>query len=49
MDDMKSTSGYSFSMGSTTIAWSTNKQPTIFLSTTKAEYKAETTTTCEAI
>jgi hypothetical protein len=47
MDDRKSTSGYSFSMGSAAVAWSTKKQPTVSLSTTKAEYKA--TTTCEAV
>jgi len=49
MDDMKSTSGYSFSMGSTTVAWSTKRKPTISLSTTEEEYKAIATTTCEAI
>jgi hypothetical protein len=49
MDDRKSTSGYSFSMGSTTVAWSTKKQPTVSLSTTEAEYKAVATTTCEAV
>eukprot|EP00253_Pinus_taeda_P002408 PITA_02408 len=51
MDDRKSTLGYSFSMGSATVAWSTNKQSTISLLTTEAEYKAvaTATTTCEAI
>jgi hypothetical protein len=49
MDDRKSTSGYSFSMGSTTVAWSIKKQPTVSLSTTEAEYKATMTTTCEAV
>eukprot|EP00253_Pinus_taeda_P026427 PITA_26427 len=38
----KSTSGYSFSMGSTKIAWSTNKKPIVSLSTTEAKYKAAT-------
>jgi hypothetical protein len=40
MDDRKSTSRYSFSMGSAAVAWSTKKQPTVSLSTTEAEYKA---------
>lgn len=45
----KTTSWYSFIMGSTAIAWSTNKQPKVSLSTTEAEYKAIATTTCEAV
>jgi hypothetical protein len=49
MDDKKSTSGYSFSMGSTTFAWSIKKQSTISLSTTEAEYKVVATITCEAV
>jgi hypothetical protein len=36
MDDRKSTSRYSFSMGSTTVAWSTKKKSTISISTTEA-------------
>jgi hypothetical protein len=47
MYDMKSTAGYSFSMGSTTIAWSIKKQPTVSLSTVEVKYKAASTTTCE--
>jgi len=49
MDQRKSTSVSLFSMSSTTIAWSIKKQPTISLSTTEAEYKATTTTTCETM
>lgn len=49
MDDKKSTSGYSFNMGSTTIAWSTKKQPTFSLSIAEAEYKVAVTTTCEGV
>jgi hypothetical protein len=49
MDDRKSTSSYTFSMGSTTIAWSTKKKPTISLSIAEAEYKATATTACEAV
>jgi hypothetical protein len=36
-------------MGLATISWSTKKQPSVSLSTTKAKYKASTTTTCEAV
>jgi hypothetical protein len=45
MDHRKSTSRYSFRMGSIAIAWSVKKKLTISLSTTKAEYKAMVTTT----
>ena len=36
--DHRSTSGYAFSLGSAAIAWSSKKQPTVALSSTKAEY-----------
>jgi hypothetical protein len=49
MDDRKSTSGYSFNMGSTTIAWSTKKKPIVSLSTTEEKYKAVAKTTCEVV
>jgi hypothetical protein len=49
MDDKKSISGYSFSMGSTTVAWSIKKQPIVSLSTAEAECKEATTTACEAV
>jgi hypothetical protein len=35
MDDRKSASGYSFSMGSTTVSWSIKKQLIVSFSTTK--------------
>ena len=49
IDDRKSTSGFNFSLGTTAIAWRTKKQPTVSLSTAEAEYKAATTTSCEAV
>lgn len=39
-DDRKSTTGYVFNIGSGPISWSSKKQPTVSLSSTKAEYKA---------
>jgi len=40
LDDRKSVSGYTFSLGSSTISWSSKKQATISGSSTKAEYIA---------
>ena len=39
MDDRKSTSRYTFVMGSTIVAWSTEKKPVVSLSTIEVEYK----------
>lgn len=36
IDDMKSTSGYVFMLGSGAVAWSSKKQPIVTLSTTEA-------------
>jgi len=49
MDDRKSNSRYSFSMGSTAVALSTNKQTTVSLSIVEEEYKVATIATCEAV
>eukprot|EP01018_Ginkgo_biloba_P011369 Gb_30477 [translate_table: standard] len=49
IDDRKSTSGFNFSLGTSVIAWRIKKKPTVYLSTAEAEYKAATTTACEAI
>ena len=38
LQDKKSTLGYTFSMGSTTVAWSTKNQPAVSLSTLEVEY-----------
>ena len=37
--DRRSTSGFTFSLGSAAIAWSSKKQSTIALSSTEAEYR----------
>ena len=46
LDDQKSTSGNVFSLGSGAISWSSKKQATTALSTSKAEYVATTSATC---
>jgi len=48
-EDRKSVTGYIFKMYGSIISWSTNRQPTIALSTTEAEYMAASYATCEAI
>lgn len=48
-DDRRSITSYAFSVGSRVIAWSSRKQSIVPLSSTKAEYQAVCTTTCEAI
>jgi hypothetical protein len=42
-------SGYAFSIRSAAIAWSSKKQSTVALSSTKAEYRGAAVATCEAI
>jgi len=42
VDDRKSTSGYIFMSGSTTISWCSKKQDSVSISTTEAEYKEST-------
>eukprot|EP00253_Pinus_taeda_P002861 PITA_02861 len=49
LDDRKSTNGYVFNIGSRPISWSSKKQSTVSLSSTKTEYKALCSATCEAI
>ena len=49
VDDRKSTSGYVFHLGLREISWASKKQPVVFLSTTKAEYVAAITATCQAV
>ena len=44
--DRRSTSGYVFSFGSGAMSWSSKKQPTVALSSTKAEYRGATMATC---
>ncbi|MCO5592743.1 hypothetical protein L7F22_046746 [Adiantum nelumboides] len=45
--DRRSTSGVMFSLGRAAITWSSKKQPTISLSSTKAEYRGDAMTACE--
>ncbi|XP_047149159.1 secreted RxLR effector protein 161-like, partial [Vigna umbellata] len=49
MDEMKSTSGYAFSLGSGILSWASKKQATVAQSTTEAEYVATAKTTSQAI
>ena len=47
--DRRSTSKFSFSLGSSAIAWSSKKQPIVALSSTKAEYQGVAVATWKAI
>lgn len=48
IDMRRPTTGYCFTLGSGAISWS-KKQPTVALSSTKAEYRAACSGTCEAV
>ncbi|XP_016694436.2 secreted RxLR effector protein 161-like [Gossypium hirsutum] len=48
-DDMKSTSGYAFTLGSTMFCWSSRKQPMVAQSTAEAEYVAAANAVNQAI
>jgi hypothetical protein len=48
-DTRRSTAGYVFNIGSAAISWSSKRQPTVALSSTEAEYMAQTQATKEAI
>ncbi|MCO5578478.1 hypothetical protein L7F22_032320 [Adiantum nelumboides] len=47
VSDRRSTSGYMFSFGSVAVTWSSKKQPTVALSSTKAEYRGAAVAACE--
>ncbi|KAL0325747.1 UNVERIFIED_CONTAM: Retrovirus-related Pol polyprotein from transposon RE2 [Sesamum radiatum] len=49
VDDMKSTSGYTFSLGSGIFSWASKKQATVAQSSTEAEYIAAAATSNQAI
>jgi hypothetical protein len=49
IDDMKSTSGYTFHFGIGMVSWASRKHPIVTLSSAKAEYVATTSATCQAI
>ena len=42
IDSRKSTTGFVFTLGGTTISWASNLQKIVILSTTEAEYVATT-------
>lgn len=48
-DDMKSTSGYAFSLGSGVFSWASKKQQTVAQSSAEAEYVAASASACQAI
>ncbi|XP_019052048.1 PREDICTED: uncharacterized protein LOC109114200 [Nelumbo nucifera] len=49
VDDMKSTSGYAFTIGSGIFSWASRKQATVAQSSAEAEYIAAAMTTSQAI
>jgi hypothetical protein len=49
LDDMKSTSGYAFSLGSGFFSWACKKQATVAQSTAEAEYMAAAEATSQSI
>ncbi len=49
LEDRRSTTRFVFMIGGRAISWSSKRQPTIALSTTEAEYMANTQATKEAI
>src|SRR5579862_3190993 len=49
MDDMKSTSGYTFSFGSRIFSWTSKKQNSVAHSSAEVEYVATATTASQAI
>ncbi|XP_062093566.1 secreted RxLR effector protein 161-like [Humulus lupulus] len=49
MDNMKSTSGYAFTLGSGIFSWASKKQATVAQSSVEAEYIAAAMTTSQAI
>ena len=49
MDSHYLNTGYCFTLGSGAISWSSNKQPTIALSSTEAKYMVVYSETCKAL
>ncbi len=49
VSNRRSTSGFMFSFRSGVVSWNNKKQPTVALSSTEAEYKYATITTCEVV
>jgi hypothetical protein len=49
VSNRRSTSGFMFSFRTGDVSWSSKKQPTIALSSTKAEYRGVAIATCEIV
>ncbi|KAH9299747.1 hypothetical protein KI387_031429, partial [Taxus chinensis] len=49
LDHLKSTSGYSFSLGSGHVSWSSKKQNEISISSTEAEYRGVVNVVMEVV
>jgi hypothetical protein len=49
VSDRRSTNGLLFSFGSGAVSWSSKKQPTVALSSTKAKYRGATIVACEVV
>jgi hypothetical protein len=49
VSDRRSTSGFMFFLGSGAVSWSSKKQPTFSLSSTKAKYKGIAIVACEVV
>ena len=45
----KSTSSYSFHLGTNMISWASQKQPIVSMSSAKAEHVATTTKSCHSV
>jgi hypothetical protein len=49
VSDRRSTNGFMFSFGSGVVSWSSKKQPTVALSSTKVEYRGTTIVACGVV
>ena len=49
LDTRRSTTGYVFNLGSRAVSWCSKRQPTVSLSSTKAEYRASAMATRECV